>query len=112
MTDPIKTLNAPEFIDLLRAVNPHIPDNDLITQDTLTVTLGVNEVAVLNLSIFITLPDWDKLLKVQQEDYPLLTVDELVAEAREFHESETAWTLNGQAVTVDITHIDEETRDG
>jgi len=75
MNDPIKTLNAPEFIDLLRAVNAHIPANELITQDTLTITAGTNELAVLNLSIFINLPDWEGLAKVEREAHPLLTVE-------------------------------------
>lgn len=83
--DPIKNFgNAKPFYELLRDVNPHLPDPELVTMDTITLTAGPNELAALNLTVFITLPDMDKLVELAQENFPMLTVDELVEEAREF----------------------------
>lgn len=98
MSDPIKNFgNVKPFYELLRDVNPHLPDPELVTTDTITLTAGPNELAALNLTVFITLPDLERInesLHVQND-------------ADDFE----AWSLDGTVTTVHRTRINKEELD-
>jgi hypothetical protein len=53
--------NTKEFYELLRSLNPHLPRGEDVVRGSLNVQCGIDEVPMVTLSIFITLPDMDKL---------------------------------------------------